>query len=192
MASGASRRTSAGRVRADHDRVSHGGSRGADHAAGHGHVERRAAGCVDTDRRVRPQPGCRDGDPQLAHGRRDARCVAASPASQKATVGQTALAYPGCAPCASCADHRGDRRRRAGVRRRCWRSDRAGSTSWRFTPPMAICSTSSSRRCRIRAPTGTGVISPGGPSYPVPFARSVPGRRSQDRRAGDAGWAASG
>ena len=29
------------------------------------------------------------------------------------------------------------------------RSDRAGSTSLRFTPPMAICCTSSSRRCRI-------------------------------------------
>ena len=55
------------------------------------------------------------------------------------------------------------------------RSDRAGSTSLRFTPPMAICCTSSSRRCRIRAPTGTGVISPGGPGYQVPFARSVPG-----------------
>jgi 2,4-dienoyl-CoA reductase-like NADH-dependent reductase (Old Yellow Enzyme family) len=39
---------------------------------------------------------------------------------------------------------------------------------------------------------GTGVISPGGPGYQVPFARSVPGGRSQDRRGGDAGWAASG
>lgn len=72
------------------------------------------------------------------------------------------------------------------------RSDRAGSTSLRFTPPMAICCTSSSCRCRICAPTGTGVISPGGPGYQVPFARSVPGGRSQDRRGGDAGWAASG
>jgi hypothetical protein len=201
LASGASRRTSAGRVWADHDRVSRGGSRGADHAAGHGHVERRAAGCVDTDRRVRPQPGCRDGDPQLAHARRDARCIATSPASQKATSSPLTR-----------AGRRWDRRLSptpvrpvphaltieeiGGVLQAfvdaARRSDRAGSTSLRFTPPMAICCTSSSRRCRIRAPRGTGVISPGGPGYQVPFARSVPGGRSQDRRGGDAGWAASG
>ena len=64
------------------------------------------------------------------------------------------------------------------------RSDRAGSTSLRFTPPMAICCTSSSRRCRIRPPTGTGVISPGGPGYQVPFARSVPGAESRPPRWG--------
>jgi hypothetical protein len=81
------------------------------------------------------------------------------------TVGPSAVAYPG-APCASCVDHRGDR----GV--------------VQVTPPMAICCTSSSRWCRIRAPTATGVISPGGPGYQVPFARSVPGGRSQDRRGG--------
>lgn len=107
------------------------------------------------------------------------------------TVGPSAVAYPGApVPHALTIEEIG------GVVQAfvdaARRSDRAGSTSLRFTPPMAICCTSSSRRCRICAPTGTGVISPGGPGYQVPFARSVPGGRSQDRRGGDAGWAASG
>ena len=207
-------------------------------------VERRVAGCVDTDRRVRPQPGCRDGDPQLAHARCDARCIAASPASQKATSSPLTRAgrwwdrrlsptpvRP--VPHALTIEEIG------GVVQAfvdaARRSDRAGSTSLRFTPPMAICCTSSSRRCRSCAPTGTGVISPGGPGccsrwstrsarrgrssvlaghgvdlvdvssggllpasievapgYQVPFARSVQGGRSQDRRGGDAGCGASG
>ena len=107
-----------------------------------------------TDRRVRPQPGCRDGDPQLAHARRDARCIAASPASQKATSSPLTR-----------AGRRWDRRLSptpvrpvphaltieeiGGVVQAfvdaARRSDRAGSTSLRFTPPMAICCTSSSR-----------------------------------------------
>ena len=164
------------------------------------------------------------------------RCIAASPASQKATSSPLTR-----------AGRRWDRRLSptpvrpvphaltieeiGGVVQAfvdaARRSDRAGSTSLRFTPPMAICCTSSSRRCRSCAPTGTGVISPGGPGccsrwstrsarrgrssvlaghgvdlvdvssggllpasievapvYQVPFARSLPGGRSQDRRGG--------
>jgi hypothetical protein len=78
------------------------------------------------------------------------------------TVGPSAVAYPGApVPHALTIEEIG------GVVQAfvdaARRSDRAGSTSLRFTPPMAICCTSSSRRCRICAPTGTGVISPGGP-----------------------------
>ena len=163
-------------------------------------MERRAAGCVDRIVEFGYSQGAAVAI-QLAHAGRDASMYRGFPGEPQGyvqpadegwtTVGPSAVAYPG-APCASCADHRGDRRRGAGVGDAARRSDRAGSTSLRFTPPMAICCTSSSRRCRIRAPTGTGVISPGGPGYQVPFARSVPGGRSQDRRGGDAGWAASG
>ena len=65
---------------------------------------------------------------QLAHAGRDASMYRGFPAEPEGyvqpadegwtTVGPSAVAYPG-APCATCADHRGDRRRRAGVRRRC-------------------------------------------------------------------------
>ena len=168
MASGASRRTSAGRVRADHDRVSRGGSRGADHAAGHGHVERRAAGCVDRIVEFGHSQGAAMAI-QLAHaGRRWDRRLSPTPvrpvphALTIEEIGGVVQAFVDAAR----------------------RSDRAGSTSLRFTPPMAICCTSSSRRCRIRPPTGTGVISPGGPGYQVPFARSVPGAESRPPRWG--------
>ena len=72
------------------------------------------------------------------------------------TVGPSAVAYPGApVPHALTIEEIG------GVVQAfvdaARRSDRAGSTSLRFTPPMAICCTSSSRRCRICAPTGTGV-----------------------------------
>ena len=192
LASGASRRTSAGRVRADHDRVSRGGSRGADHAAGHGHVERQqqAVWTGSSSSATARVPRWRSSWPTLEAM---PRCIAASPPSQKARSSPLTR-----------AGRRWDRRLSptpvrpvphaltieeiGGVVQAfvdaARRSDRAGSTSLRFTPPMAICCTSSSRRCRIRPPTGTGVISPGGPGYQVPFARSVPGAESRPPRWG--------
>ena len=233
MASGASRRTSAGRVQADHDRVSRGGSRGADHAAGCGTTSSRLCGHGSSSSATARVPRWRS-----TAGPRQMRCPMyrgfpgepeghVQPADEGwMMLGPSAVAYPGAPvpPALTIEEIGGAVQVFVDAARR---SDRAGSTSLRFTPPMAICCTSSSRRCRSCAPTGTGVISPGGPGccsrwstrsarrgrssvlaghgvdlvdvssggllpasievapvYQVPFARSLPGGRSQDRRGG--------